>query len=335
MEKGNYEKQLETLTRFTANFRQIKINNLFYLFNWENLGQCFSVIKKSKTPGSDGITIEDYEKNLKKNLTILAQQVKDGTYRPEPLQRFYKKKKNGEKRPLSIVSVKDTIVHTGVKRILESIYEPEFLDFSFGFRTGRNCSQALEYIEQVFMKNPVNFILDADIKGFFDNVTHRILIKCLEQRISDRKFLHLIQIILKPGYVEEGKYFPTGQGVPQGAVCSPVMANIFLHYLVDLWMQRIVKPNMKGYVEMVRYADDFLIFIEINKEAERILKALQSNLQQFGLELSREKTRLIPFGKNTIEKHGVTFDFLGVTHFNDGAVDGSYRVGRWAENNTK
>jgi len=324
------EKSLETLRQFANDYSRIKINNLLSLFNRGNLEECFFSLKKGKAPGADGMTVEEYEKNLQKNIRILARQIRKGKYRPEPMQRFYKRKENGEKRPLSIVSIKDKIVHIGIKKIMEAIYEDEFLDFSYGFRPERNCSQALDRLEDIIMNYPVNFVIDADIKGFFDNVNHRIMIKCLAKRISDKKFLKLIKIILKGGYVEKDEYFPTEKGVPQGAVCSPVMANIFLHYLVDLWIDGIVKRKASGYVGVVRYADDFIILMEKKKEAVNILDALKKNLQKFGLTLSMEKTTFIPFGKNVTEsKNGdCTFDFLGFTHFNDRASDGTYRVGK-------
>lgn len=329
MEK-KFEQNLETLKQFTRNYKNIKINNLLCLFNKENLEECFLSLNKGKAPGVDGITVEEYEKKLKKNLRILAREIRRGKYRPEPMQRFYKKKENGGKRPLSIVSVKDTIVHTMIKEILETIYENEFLDFSYGFRPGRNCTLALDQVEEIIMNHPVNFVIDADIKGFFDNVSHTIMVKCLAQRISDKMFLQLIKTILKTGYIDNNKYFPLTKGVPQGAVCSPVMANIFLHYLVDLWMETIVKRKAKGYAAVVRYADDFIIFVEMKKEADKILRRLKENLQKFGLELSMEKTSFIPFGKNTFEgkNNDNTFDFLGFTFFNDRSSDGTYKVGK-------
>lgn len=323
-----FEKALEILKQVAGKNKKMKLDNLISLFTKETLTECFHTLKKGKAPGVDGITVEEYEKNLQRNLTALSRFIHQNRYKPEPMKRFFIKKDDGGKRPLSIVSTKDTIIHTVVKRILETIYEEDFFDFSFGFRPGRNCTQALEFVEKVIIENPVNFIIDADIKGFFDNVEHQILVKCMGQRIIDRRFLELVNVILNAGYIESNTHFKTERGVPQGAVCSPVMANIFLHYLVDSWIEKIVKVNADGYIGMVRYADDFLIFAEKKKEAICIKKTLDRNLQAFGMTLSKEKTKFVSFGKNALQSIDNTFDFLGFQHLNDRTPGGKYIITR-------
>ena len=230
--------------------------------------------------------------------------------------------------------LKDKIVQMGVTRILNAIFEPNFLGCSYGFRTGRSCHQALKQLDNAIMTKPVNHIIDADIRNFFDNVDHDWLMKMLEEKIADKNFLRIIKKFLKAGVIEEGELNPTDEGTPQGGLCSPTLSNIYLHYALDLWVEKVIKREMQGYVELVRYCDDFVIVVQYKEEAEKILNLLEERLNKFGLDLSKEKTRLIEFGRYAranAKRNGrkpETLDFLGFTHYCDKTRKGNFKVGR-------
>lgn len=311
-----------------------RITNVAYLLNEENLKECFGQLKKGKAAGTDGVTLEEYGQNLGENLRGLVERMKRQAYKPQPVRRSYIPKANGKMRPLGIPAIEDKIVQKGMTRILEAVYEADFQDCSYGFRPNRGCHQALNRLDKIIMTQPINHIIDADIKGFFDHVDHGWLVEFLEHRISDPNFLRLVSRFLRNGYMEEGKVFNVEEGTPQGGVISPVLANIYLHYVLDLWVERVVKAGCRGVVEMVRYADDFVICVQYKDEAESILKELKERLAKFSLELAEDKTRCIAFGrfaKQNAEAKGVkpaAFDFLGFTHFIDRTRTGRYKLGR-------
>jgi group II intron reverse transcriptase/maturase len=306
-------------------------NNLFSLLNYELLWFAFRRLNRGKAPGVDGVTLEDYETNLRNNLQDLLQRLHRGSYRPQPSLRKNIPKGNGKTRPLGIACVEDKLVQRAVVMILEQIYEVDFYDTSFGFRPKRSCHQALSVLGQNIATQKVNWISDADIKGFFDAVCHERLEELLRIRISDPKLLALIRRFLKAGVMIEGQRFDTEDGVPQGASLSPLLANVYLHYVLDQWFERDVKPRMDGESSLIRYADDFIVSFELEADAVKYQSVLPKRLARFSLSVAEEKTKLIRFGRfarRDCQRRGEgapeTFDFLGFTHY-----CGTSRAGRF------
>jgi len=332
----NVQTKLNRITEIAKSDKKARFDNVMHLINEANLTDCYFMLKTGRATGIDGIDLEEYEKNLGKSLKELTEKMKKFSYHPQPVRRVYIPKANGKLRPLGIPCTEDKIVQMGMKRILEAVYETDFLDCSYGFRPDRNCHQALDKLDKIIMTNPVNYIIDADIKGFFDNVNHDWLRKFVEHRISDKSFNRYIVRFLRAGIMEEGKLKETDKGTPQGGILSPILANIYLHYVLDLWVCKVVRKHCKGYVEMVRYADDFVICVENKEEANKILNVLKKRLNKFGLELAEDKTRIIEFGKNADKGDGQkpeTFNFLGFTHFCDKGRKGYFKVGRKTDKN--
>ncbi len=323
------EMYISTATKLTLiNKRSIqkpqeKFTSLAHLLNEDYLMECYQELKKNKAAGIDGKRKEDYtEETIRQEIAQTVSKMKARKYRPKPVRRVYIKKQNNKQRPLGIPSVIDKAVQLGIKKILEAIYEPHFFDTSYGFRPNRNCHQALKAVYRVVMTKPVNWLIDADIKGFFDNVDHHWLIECLNQKIADPRFRTIIIKFLKAGVMEQGKYYDVEKGTPQGGVLSPMLANIYLHYVLDLWFERVEKQRVTGYTEMIRYADDYIITAQTKQEAQQILQDLKERLKKFNLELSKDKTRLIEFGRYAAEnsrnrgkRKPETLDFLGFTHY--------------------
>jgi len=333
----NMETKLNLISEIARKDKKVKIFDVVSLLNVANLKGCFAMLKKDKARGIDEVTVSEYEENLEENLENLVASMKRQAYKPQPVRRVYIPKPNGKRRPLGVPSVEDKIVQIGISRILNAIYEVDFMDFSYGFRPNRDCHQALNRLDKIIMTKPINHIIDADIKGFFDNVSHEWLKKFLGHRLNDFNLLRLISRFLKSGYMEEGKLYATKKGTPQGGNISPILANIYLHYALDLWFEKKIKPLFKGVVEMVRYADDFVICVQYKSEAEKLLEMLKERLMKFNLELAEDKTRIIEFGRyskiNAFSKgkRPATFDFLGFTHFVDKTRKGAFKLGRKTE----
>lgn len=279
---------------------------------------------RGKASGIDKITKEKYGENLDENIENLLERMKKFSYKPLPVKRTYIPKQNGKLRPLGIPSYEDKLVQGVMANILNEIYECKFLDCSYGFRPKRNCHQAIREINQRLMMNKVNYILDADIKGFFDNVDHNWLMKFLENDIGDKKLLRYIKRFLISGYMEDMKKYETDKGTPQGGLISPILANVYLHYVLDLWFEKWVKTKLKGEAYIVRYADDFVIMFQYENEANKVFEMLVERLAKFGLEIEQDKTRIIPFGRFKGKKDN--FDFLGFTFINSKTIHGKYRV---------
>ena len=222
--------------------------------------------------------VEEYGANLKENLEGLVRKMKVKQYRPRPVRRAFIPKSDGTRRPLGIPTVEDKIVQMGIKKVLEAIFEADFVDESYGFRPKRSCHDALDAVNEAIMSRPINYIVDIDIKKFFDTVDHKWLMRCLRQRIVDPNFLHLVAGFLKAGVMEEGKYIEVDKGTPQGGVVSPVLANIYLHYILDLWFKEVATKQLKGYAELVRYADDFIVAFQSEREAKMFSGMLRQRL---------------------------------------------------------
>ena len=302
--------------------KQLKFTSLIHHVNEANLEECYQELKRNKACGIDGETVGEYGQNLKERLARLVELIRSKQYRPKPVKRVYiPKPGKNEKRGLGIPSVEDKLVQIMLKKILEQIFEAEFLDVSYGFRPNLNCHSAIKALDKTVMTKPINYIVEVDIKGFFDNVNHYWLQRCLEEKIADDNLLWLVRKFLKAGVVEDGKQLATELGTPQGGVVSPLLANIYLHYVLDLWFEKRIKPNAKGHMELIRYCDDFVVCCESEKDAKQFLELLQTRLEKFSLKVSEEKTRILKFGRQVWKqsqrnKEKVdTFTFLGFTHY--------------------
>jgi RNA-directed DNA polymerase len=299
----------------------LKFTALLHHVNERLLLDSFHLLKKDAAPGVDDITWKEYEQGVEGRIADLHGRVHRGAYRAQPSRRVYIPKPDGRQRPLGIAALEDKIVQQAVATVLNQIYEEDFLGFSYGFRPRRGAHDALDALTAAIMTKKVSWILDADIRGFFDNISHRKLIELLEIRIADRRILRLIQKWLKAGVSEDGQWSETKVGTPQGAVISPLLANIYLHYVLDRWVMEWRGKNAFGEVVIVRYADDFVLGFQHRKEAERFLEQLRKRMADYGLELHSDKTRLIQFGRFAAEDRQragkgkpETFDFLGFTH---------------------
>ena len=300
---------------------KLVFNNLFHHLSAELLLESFENLKKTAAVGVDEVTWHDYEHNVADNIAALHDRLHRGAYRANPSKRIWIPKPDGRQRPIGIASLEDKIVQQAMVWVLQSIYEQDFLGFSYGFRQGRSQHQALDALNVAICDRRVNWILDADIAGFFDAIDHQWLIKFLEHRIGDQRILRVIRKWLTAGVSEEGQWTKSTVGTPQGAVISPLLANVYLHYVFDLWIQWWRTQNCVGDVVVIRYADDFVIGFEHQNEAKRCLAELHERFAKFGLELHGDKTRLIEFGKHAKRRRAQrgegapeTFDFLGFTH---------------------
>lgn len=301
-----------------------RVQSLMRYVNKETLAKTYSRQLKGKAVGVDGVTKEAYGENLNDNLDDLLRRMKQFTYRPYPVRRAYIPKGNGKMRGLGIPSFEDKVVQGVFKEILEGIYEPKFLDFSFGFRPNRSCHDAIQRVNKHIMADKVNYVVDADIKGFFDNIDHGWMVKFLEHDIADKNFIRYIKRFLIGGVMDDGKKLNTELGTVQGGLISPILANVYLHYALDTWFEHVSKREFFGEMYMVRYADDFVCLFQYEQEAKKFYRMLVERMKKFGLELAEDKSRIMPFGRYKGTKEN--FDFLGFTHYNGKSHWGRYCV---------
>ena len=314
--------------------RNATFNNLMHLINEESLKAGYQQIRKECAAGVDGVSWKEYGERLDENIKGLRGRIEKLSYRPQAVKRVYIPKENGAVRPLGIPAIEDKVVQKVMSWVMEAIYEQDFHEDSYGFRAGKSCHQALKRINDLIMTKPVEYVVEADIKGFFDNVEHARLVEWLRVRITDLRFVRYVVRFLKAGYVEEGAFKMTERGTPQGGNISPMIANMFLHYVVDEWFEKDVKPQMKGQGYVVRYCDDFVILIQHKEDAEMVQRELKRRLGDNGLAMNEEKSRVISFGRSEKEnaqrtgRKPNTFDFLGITHFIGMSRWGNFKVGR-------
>jgi RNA-directed DNA polymerase len=292
---------------------------LMHLFNQGSLIECFHELDKDKAVGVDGITKMEYGADLHSNIEKLITNMKNMAYRPGPVRERHipKEGKPGATRPLGISNLEDKIVQRMTQKVLESIYEPLFLECSHGFRPKRSCHTAIKALMEHLYKNEIQTVIDIDLKNFFGTIDHELLENILKDKIKDPKFMRYINRMFKSGVLTEGELKISEEGVPQGSICSPVLSNIFAHYAIDTWVEEMVKPACKGSVGLFRYADDAVICCQYEADAERIRQTLGKRLGKFKLQLNEEKTKLVPFNKR-LANQGVkqgTFDFLGFTFY--------------------
>jgi group II intron reverse transcriptase/maturase len=302
--------------------KEMKFTALLHHLTVDLLRESFYSLKEEGAPGVDGVTWQEYEDGLEDRLIDLHGRVHRGAYRAQPSRRVYIPKSDGRQRPLGVAALEDKTVQQAVVTILNQIYEVDFKGFSYGFRPGRSPHQALDALTVGIQRKKVNWILDADIRGFFDNMSHEWTMKFIEYRMADRRILRLIQKWLKAGVSEDGQWLETNVGTPQGAVVSPLIANVYLHYTFDLWADVWRRKVAKGDVIIVRYADDLVMGFQQRADAVRFLEEFKERLAKFGLELHPDKTRLIEFGRYAArdrnqrgEGKPETFTFLGFTHY--------------------
>ncbi|MCA1700467.1 MAG: group II intron reverse transcriptase/maturase [Actinobacteria bacterium] len=312
---------LDRVRRVAQNDREARFTALLHHVDVDRLRVAYGALNPRAATGVDGVTWRAYGQDLEDNLRALHVRVHRGSYRPRPSRRAYIPKADGRLRPLGIAALEDKILQRAVAEVLNAIYETDFLGFSYGFRSGRSPHDALDALAVGIVRRKVNWVLDADLRDFFTSLDHGWLQKFLEHRIADRRMLRLLGKWLKAGVIENGIWSETVQGTPQGASASPLLANVYLHYVFDLWADRWRRQHAHGDVILVRYADDYIAGFEHEDDARRFLADLRGRLATFGLELAVEKTRLIEFGRYAAERRGArglgkpeTFGFLGFTH---------------------
>jgi group II intron reverse transcriptase/maturase len=332
--RGSVHSGLERVREAVKRDRKERLTALMHqVYDVERLRQAYHGVKHDAAPGSDGESWKSYGEDLSVNLLDLSDRLKRGAYRARPVKRVYIPKADGRKRPIGIPALEDKMVQRAVVQVLNAVWERDFLGFSYGFRPGRGPHDALDALYVGIMRKKVSWVLDADIRSFFDTLRHEWLERFIEHRVADRRVLHLIQKWLKAGVLEEQKLIHSDLGTVQGGSISPLLANIYLHYAFDLWVQRWRTTQAKGEVIVVRFADDFVLGFQYRHEAERFAADLRERMAHFGLELHADKTRLIEFGRFAAENRKrrgegkpETFNFLGFTHICGRTRQGKFTV---------
>jgi group II intron reverse transcriptase/maturase len=333
--RASVSQALERIRQAARQRKKEKFTALLHHLSIDHLEEAFFELKENAAPGVDGLTWKDYKADLGRKLDDLHARVHRGAYRAQPSRRVYIPKPDGRQRPLAVAALEDKIVQRATAAVLNAIYEEDFLGFSYGFRPGRGTHDALDALCTGITSRKVNFILDADIRSFFDTVSQDWLVRFVEHRIGDRRVIRLIQKWLKAGVLEDGVVTASDRGTGQGSVISPLLANIYLHYVFDLWAERWRRHQAKGDTIIVRYADDLIVGFEHETEARRFQDAMRERLQEFALSLHPDKTRLIEFGRFAAanrKRCGLgkpeTFNFLGFTFICGKSRQGKFQIKR-------
>ena len=325
---------LDRVRQAACRDKELKFTSLWHhVYNVEKLRAAYLALKPNAAAGVNGQTWQAYGKELESNLQNLSDRLARGAYRAKPVKRVYIPKADGKQRPIGIPVLEDKIVQRAAVKVLNAIYETDFLGFSYGFRPGRSAHRALDALAVGIQTKKVSWLLDADIRGFFDTLSHEWLVKFIEHRIADDRVVRHIQKWLNAGVMEDGKRVEQEQGTPQGGSISPLLANLYLHYVFDLWADQWRKTQTQGDVIIVRYADDFVVGFQHESDARRFLEELRERFRQFNLELHADKTRVIEFGRYASERRErrqegkpETFNFLGFTHICDKTRQGKFIV---------
>jgi len=297
-----------------------KFYSIAHLLTKGALWEAFEALRKDAAAGVDGVTYADYEEHLIENLGKLHEKLTSQTYRAQPLRRIYIDKEDGRKRPISIPSLEDKIVQRATVALLNAIFEQDFLDCSYGFRPGRSAHQALDEVGRVLCTKPIEFVLELDICTYFDSIVRKPLMEMIEQRVSDASILRLIGKWINIGVIDHGRLLQSETGTGQGQIVSPLLANVYLHHVLDVWFEEQVKPRLKGQAYEIRYADDAIVCFQYREDAQRVLEVLPKRFAKYGLRLHPQKTRLVAFGRGAhhqakrTKTKTATFDFLGFTH---------------------
>ena len=329
------ETKLARISQMSRENPTMIFTSIGHLINKELLKSCHEAMDGDKAKGIDGVSKADYEEHLDENLDKLVDRLKRKAYHPQPARRVEIPKDNGKTRPLSIYCYEDKLVQEALKRILEAVFEPMFYDEMMGFRPNRNCHMALRKLNWMLEREYTSYVLDADIKGFFDHLDHGWIIRFVESRIKDPNIIRLIRVMLKAGIMKDYVFEATEEGSGQGSVCSPILANIYMHYVLIWWFKEWQRRNARGYCGLVVYADDFVVCFQYKDDAERFYRQLGDRMEHFGLSLEKEKSRLIEFGRfaesdreRRNEGKPETFTFLGFTHYCSHSRNGKFRVKR-------
>lgn len=313
--------KLSRIAELAKKNKELKFLSIAHLLTVEAMERAFASLKKEASAGVDGITYRQYEVDVRGNLERLHERLKSRRYRAQPLRRSYIPKEDGRLRPIGIPTLEDKVVQKASVELLSAIYEQDFLGCSYGSRPGRSAQDALDEVGRIICQCPISYVVEADICGYFDAIVREMLMEMIERRVGDRSMLRLIGKWMNVGVIEEGRLLVSKTGTGQGQVISPLLANIYLHYVLDEWFEKEVKPRLRGKAYEIRYVDDFILCFQYREDAERVLAALSQRFGKYGLTLHPEKTRLLEFGRSALAKSEEpggkkpgTFDFLGFTH---------------------
>lgn len=313
--------------------RELQFSSIAHLLTIDSLAHAFVCLRKEASAGVDGVTYQEYDVDFERRVRELHDRLKSGRYRAQPLRRIYIPKEDGKQRAISIPALEDKMVQWATVELLNAIYEQDFLECSYGFRPKRGAQQALDAVRETICCHSITHVLEADICAYFDSIVREQLVELIQKRVRDGSILRLIGKWINVGVIEDGRLLVTETGTGQGQVISPLLANIYLHYVLDEWFEKVVKPRLRGQAYEIRYADDFILCFQCRQDAEKVLEVLAKRFAQYGLKLHPEKTRLIEFGRNALKRSDAqgggkpgTFDFLGFTHICKWSRKGNFTV---------